>query len=91
MAATKHDVIALQTINVKPHALCKTVSRQTRDEGSFSTGIPTTNLLIGTLFPSSNIDKVEKRPATAKAGSERSQLAHIFQSAISHKRDRQAL
>jgi hypothetical protein len=91
MAAAKHDVIALQTINVKLHAFCKTVSRQTRDEGSFSTGIHTTNLLIGTLFPSSNIDKVEKRPATAKAGSERSQLAHIFQSAISHKSDSQAL
>jgi hypothetical protein len=91
MAAAKHDVIALQTLNVKLHALCKTVSGQTRDEGSFSAGIPTTDLMIGTLFPSSNIDKVEKRPATAKARNERSQLVHIFQFAISYKCDCQAL
>ena len=91
MAASKHDVIALQTIDIKLHILCKTVSRQTRDEYTRSVAIPTTYLMIGALFPSSNIDNVEKRQATVKARNERSQLIRIFQSAISHKCGHQAL
>src|SRR5436190_21946026 len=91
MAASKHDVTALQTINIKLRILYKIVSRQTRDEGAFRTAIPTTYLMIGAFFPCSNIDKVEKSQATVKARNERFQLVRIFQSAISHKCDRQAL
>ncbi len=62
-----------------------------RDEDSFNTDIPTTDLIISTLFPNSHIDKAEKRQTTTKAYNERSQLTHIFQSAIFYKRDRQTL